>query len=110
MSKRLGRKLVLGGLVMIMGYSIWIGLKNLFRYNAYIVEYTQLYQDMLTENRVNDRMKQLLSLLQDQSFWEMTAKTKLGYVKEGEVVYKIHHGKAPSMNESVSPKQKESIR
>lgn len=92
MTHRWGRKVMLGAALLVLGYSMWIGLKNIFRYNAYVTEYNQLRRDMMNENRMNDRSKRWLSLLQSPSFWEMAAKTKLGYVKEGEVVYKVHPG------------------
>ena len=69
---------MVGAALLVLAYSLWIGLKNIFRYNAYMSEYHQLRKDMMNENRLNDRAKRGLSLLQSPAFWEMAAKTKLG--------------------------------
>lgn len=70
-------------------YMCAIGINNIFRYNAFYSEYDALNRSLLTETRINQSYKRQLSQLDSPELWEFQAKLRLGYVKGGEVVYKI---------------------
>jgi cell division protein FtsB len=78
-----------GASILLLVYICAIGINNIFRYNAFYSEYDALKLTLLTETRVNETYKRQLSQLDNAALWELEAKTKLGYVKEGEVIYKI---------------------
>ena len=89
MKKKWSHSLIFAVTVGLIVYICGIGLKNIFRYNSFHSEYESLKQTLLVETRTNQYYKRQLSQLNSPDFWELEAKTQLGYVKEGEVVYKI---------------------
>lgn len=66
-----------------------IGINNIFRYNAFRKEYEDKRRLLLVETKINQGYKYQLSRLDGFDFWEVEAKTRLGYVKPGEIVYKV---------------------
>jgi cell division protein FtsB len=67
----------------------YIGLKNLFRYNKFKIEYARLQEDYEDEQKRHlDYLHQLASM-QSPDYWELQAKAKLGLVCPGERVIKI---------------------
>ncbi len=75
--------------ILILIYMCAIGINNIFRYNAFYSEYDALNRTLLTETRINQSYKRQLSQLDNPELWEFQAKLRLGYVKDGEVVYKL---------------------
>ncbi len=74
-------------------YVIYIGVINLFRYNSFKMEYQKkmvTYNEALQKNR---DYKLALAGMKTQDYWELQAKERLGYVKSGEVLYRIVPGK-----------------
>ena len=70
-------------------YLSGIGLKNIFRYNTFKLEYAQLLEKVEEERHRNITYKSDLSRLKMHAFWEEQAKVKLGFTKKGEVVYQF---------------------
>ena len=72
-----------------MVYVCCIGIKNIFRYNKFKLEAEQsrLQLEKLTLQR--ELYQKELQSMQDDQYWEFLAKKRLGYVKPGEIVYKI---------------------
>jgi len=66
-----------------------IGISNIFRYNAFCTEFEEQRRLLLLETHTNQVYKHQLSRVEDPLFWELEAKRRLGYVKPGEVVYKV---------------------
>lgn len=75
--------------LIILVYICSIGIKNIFRYNKFKLEYRLLNAQLTKEKQRNIQLKQRLTMLKKPFFWEMIAKQKLGYIKKGETVYKI---------------------
>ncbi len=69
-------------------YICGIGIKSVFRYNAFHREHAQLQRELRLVSKQNNYYKALLSRRNNPEFWELHAKQRLGYVKDGEYVYK----------------------
>jgi len=76
------------GAVIFVLYICGIGIKSVFRYNAFHREHSELQQTLWTVSKQNNYYKALLSRRNDPEFWELHAKQRLGYVNAGEHVYK----------------------
>ena len=70
-------------------YIFFIGIKNIFRYNMFKQEHSSLNQQFARASRVNSELKETMRKLQDDDFWEMHARKKLGFIKKNEKVYKF---------------------
>ncbi len=88
--KQLGQSLVLGATGLLLLYICYIGLKNIFRYNAFMLEYRHLNTQVEEETQRNLMLKRQLSKMNDADYWEVQAKQKLGLICEGEVVYRLY--------------------
>lgn len=80
---------VLALLLILLAYSLAIGLKNILRYNAFVQEYDSLSTVYLEEKRMNADYRWILSKLENPDYWEYLAKKRLGYVRKTEIVYKV---------------------
>ncbi len=75
--------------VTLLVYTFVIGIKNIFRYNDFRAEYQRNLQVRAEERARNRYYKIQLNVIEDHRFWEMKAREELGYVKNGETVYKF---------------------
>lgn len=75
--------------IILFLYMCAIGINNIFRYNAFRTEFEEQRRLLLLETHTNQVYKHQLSRVEDPGFWELEAKTRLGYVNPGEVVYKV---------------------
>jgi len=75
--------------LFLLGYTSYIGLKNVFRYNEFKIAYNALQATYLEEIRLNKTYKQQLLFMQNPDYWELQAKKKLGLINPGEHVVKI---------------------
>lgn len=75
-------------------YVCSIGIRNVFRYNAFKIEYLDAYQHYEDELKKKEWYEFQINAQTRESFWEEKAKMELGYVKNGEVVYKLRSGNA----------------
>ena len=73
-------------LFLYMGY---IGLKNVFRYNKFKIDYVSMQETYAEEQKINLDYKHQLASMQSPDYWELQAKAKLGLVCSGERVIKI---------------------
>ncbi len=71
----------------LMGYICSIGIRNVFRYNMFKLQYAALCRDYMLEQEKRAVLNQQLLEITTSEFWELEAKSKLGYVNEGERVY-----------------------
>jgi cell division protein FtsB len=74
---------------LCLGYTFFIGLKNVFRYNIFEREVSNLvieYEKYVSEN---ESLKTKIIEMEDDLYWEMQARKRLGYILKGEVVYKF---------------------
>lgn len=78
----------IAGAVVFCLYICGIGIKSVFRYNAFHREHADLQQTLLAVSKQNNYYKLLLSRRNNPEFWELHAKQRLGYVNAGEYVYK----------------------
>jgi cell division protein FtsB len=67
---------------------LFIGIKNIFRYNVFKFEHQQLKQELKTSQKQNNISKNELKKLNKKEFWEIQARKKLNFIKKGEQVYK----------------------
>ncbi|MCP4050925.1 MAG: septum formation initiator family protein [bacterium] len=70
-------------------YICSIGIKNIFRYNKFKLEYSDLTTEYLKELHLNEVYNKQLSSLNNDFYWEALAKKQLNYIKKDEVVYKV---------------------
>ncbi len=75
--------------VLLLTYTIFIGIKNIFRYNKLRVQYDRTVSRYHIELEKKERYKTEIAQMQSQDFWELQAKQKLGYIKTKEVVFKL---------------------
>lgn len=75
------------GILLI--YFCSIGVKNFFRYNMFEKDYKHRLAVLNAEIERNNRLKHQLVALEDPDFLEYQIREKLGYIREGETVYKI---------------------
>ncbi|MSR88503.1 MAG: hypothetical protein EXS67_02480 [Candidatus Margulisbacteria bacterium] len=75
--------------LFLLGYTSYIGLKNVFRYNEFKIAYKVQQAAYLEELRLNKNYKQQLLFMQNPDYWELQAKKKLGLINPGEHVVKI---------------------
>ena len=77
-------KLLLPGLIIVFGILSASVAKNTFRYYEFEKEYS--VRERKVENRASEReeLKKLASLLETDEVAEVIARSKLGWVKEGE--------------------------
>jgi cell division protein FtsB len=93
--KAVGHILLLGFTLILMGYVCYIGLKNIFRYNAFMLEYKNVTAQVEEEARRNLIIKRQLLKMRDADYWEVQAKQQLGYINEGETVYNLYPAVKP---------------
>ena len=79
--------LIFTGLLII--YTTYIGLKNVFRYNQFKIEYKRLQQQSADEAKLNQTYKQQEQAMQVPGYWELQAKKRLGWINPGEQVIKL---------------------
>lgn len=79
----------LGMTVLLFVYVCYIGVKNILLYNAFKAEYKTALVQYEEEVHLNNRYKESMQEMQGPDYWELQAKQQLGYVKKGEVVYKL---------------------
>lgn len=70
-------------------YISYIGIKNVFRYNAFKREDRKAVHDLYLLTQINTQYKQKLLAMGQHKFWEREAKLKLGFVNQGEEVYRL---------------------
>lgn len=70
-------------------YISYIGIKNVFRYNAFKREDRQAVKELHSLTQINTQYKQKLLAMSHHKFWEREAKLKLGFVNQGEEVYRL---------------------
>lgn len=75
--------------LFLLGYTSYIGLKNVFRYNEFKIAYNALEATYVEELHLNKTYKQQLLFMQNPDYWELQAKKKLGLINSGEHVVKI---------------------
>lgn len=79
----------MSGAALFFLYICGIGIKSVFRYNAFHRERAMLQEELRNVSKQNNYYKALLSRRNNPEFWELQAKQRLGYVKPGEQVYKV---------------------
>ena len=87
--KRLGQMIMMGSTVVLLIYVSAIGVSNYFRYNKFKLEYEhqmEKYKDLKAKNQAYRIQVQKFNSL---DFWELEAKTRLGYCKEGELQFEV---------------------
>ena len=77
-------------LVVVFAYVSSIGLRNLFRYNSFKLELEQKLVEQELLQQEHDYYLQSLALMDSDRYWELQAKKMLGYVKNGEHIYKYY--------------------
>lgn len=75
--------------IILFVYVCSIGIRNVFRYNAFKIEYLDARQQYDDELKKKEWYEFQINAQSRESYWEEKAKMELGYVKDGEVVYKL---------------------
>lgn len=86
----MGHLILFGGTMILLFYVCSIGIRNVFRYNAFKFEYLDALNHYENEQKKKEWYEFQISAQSKESYWEEKAKVELGYVKNGEVVYKLH--------------------
>ena len=73
--------------VLILIYSSYIGIRNIFRYNVTKNELNLTQVELFDLQQKNFELNEALSSLENSQYWELLSKRKLGYKKTGEIVY-----------------------
>lgn len=83
------RLVFFGFTVVVLLYVCCIGIKNVFRYNSFKLTqaHTQAVLDRVQLR--NSRLKQQMQAMEADHYWELTIKERLGWVKQGEIDYRI---------------------
>ncbi|MFC1751856.1 septum formation initiator family protein [Thermoproteota archaeon] len=74
-------------------YICCIGIKNVFRYNKFQLEYHALAKELEVEKQKNLAYIKTLAAMKHPDYWEILAKKRFGYVKKGEVMFLVAPGK-----------------
>lgn len=80
---------LLGFTFLNLIYISYIGIKNVFRYNAFKREDRKAVHNLHLLTQINTQYKQQLLAMSQHKFWEREAKLKLGFVNQGEEVYRL---------------------
>jgi len=88
-TKRVGHIVLFGGTIVLLFYVCSIGIHNVFRYNAFKFEYLDALAKYESEVKKKEWYEFQINAQDRESYWEEKAKMELGYVKNGEVVYKV---------------------
>jgi len=75
--------------LILLTYTFFIGLKNVFRYNKLRVQHEKTLNRYQLELAKKENFEKQLEQMKQNTYWELQAKQKLSYVKPGEVVYKL---------------------
>ena len=75
--------------IIILLYSSYIGIRNIFRYNIIKSDLESSYVELSDLQHKNIQLRETLISLESSQYWELLSKRKLGYKKKGEVVYMI---------------------
>lgn len=75
--------------VGLMVYVSCIGIRNIFRYNRFKINYEVSAQALNTQLRLNSEYKQRLASMSHYSFWELEAKKQLGLINKNEILYQM---------------------
>ena len=75
--------------MLLLFYVCSIGIRNTFRYNAFKFEYLDARDRYDAEIKKKEWFDFQINAQDRESYWEEKAKTELGYVKDGEIVYKL---------------------
>ncbi len=73
--------------LLLMIYSSYIGIRNVFRYNVTKNELNVLYTELDNLKNKHAKLSNSLIFLQHPDYWELLSKRKLGYKKTGETMY-----------------------
>lgn len=74
------------GLLLLI-YSSYIGIRNVFRYNVTKNELNVLYTELDILKNKHAKLSNSLIFLKHPDYWELLSKRKLGYKKTGETMY-----------------------
>lgn len=77
-----------GATILVFLYICGIGIKIVFRYNIFRMDYKRALSEYNAVLEENHKYEILLSKMQDDHYWEINARQKLKYIKPGEEVYK----------------------
>ena len=80
--------LIVSGIALI--YCLYVGIRNVFRYNAFRLEYKSTQEEYMKVLEKNHHIKKELQELASNDYWEKRAKQDLGLIKKGERVIKLH--------------------
>ena len=76
--------------IFLLLYAAVFGLKNLYRYNTFSTEVQNKLDYLARLGYINRGYKKELQALSLDEYWIVLAKKKLGYVKQGETIYKFY--------------------
>ena len=76
--------------IVLMYFSV-IGIKNIFRFYYFQTEYQTLLNQFVELKHKNQFFQNQLVFMNDDAFWELYARTHLGYIKYDEEVYKFYN-------------------
>ena len=75
---------------IVLSYFFYIGIKNVFRYNVFRIEYQNLLNTHSKERHDNQTYRHMITNMESDHFWDLEARLKLGFVKENEQIYRFY--------------------
>ena len=87
------RTLLFGSFVTgVLLYIFLLGIQNIFSYYTHQATYQNLLKQYSKEHARNQAFKESLSALELDAFWDREIRERLGYIRQGETVYKFYKG------------------
>ena len=77
-------------LICLFLYSFTISIRNYVRFSFLSKQYITLEKEYESLEQQQFEFKQKLNLIHRDSFWELEAKRKLGYIRKDEVMFKFY--------------------
>jgi len=78
-----------GFTLILLVYVCCIGIRNIFRYNRFKIDYEVSVQALNNQLRLNSDYKQKLAATSQNEFWALEAKQQLGLVNKYEITYQL---------------------
>ena len=74
---------------LLLVYVCSIGIRNVFRYNTFRLDYLEAVSVLKYEQQRNQQFYHQLEQMEHTNYWELRAK-QLGYRSKNEIVYKLN--------------------
>jgi len=87
--KQIGRIISFSASTGLLLYFCMIGIENILRYNKFKQEYKAILEGYNLSLKINQIYKESINATKTPDFWEVKAKKQLGFIKNGETLYRV---------------------